>query len=86
VPDIKPTTYRVYLGTDDNALLTQLARHTELRPEELLKKLAVAGMHALMANEMRLTLPLRFVIRDPALAEAQHYVLNEMERRKPRAK
>lgn len=83
--NLKPATYRVYLGEDDTALLKQICLKTELGREELLKKIAIAGIRALMANEMRVMLPLRFEIRDSALAEAQNYVLNDMTK-KARAK
>lgn len=66
--NVKPTTYRVYLGEDDTALLKEICQHTELGQEEILKKIAIAGIRAIMHNDRRVTFPLRFSIEQPESA------------------
>jgi hypothetical protein len=58
----KPTTFRVYLGDDDEALLREICNYTELGQTELLSKIAVSGIRAIMANSRHVSLPLRFVV------------------------
>jgi hypothetical protein len=81
--NVKPTTYRVYLGEEDAALLKQICQRTELGQEELLKKIAIAGLRAINADEMRVALPLRFVVAGES-EPLPIYRLNEPK--KPRAK
>lgn len=61
----KPTTFRVYLGDDDESLLRDICSYTELGQTELLSKIAVAGIRTLMHNGRQVQLPLRFTVEQP---------------------
>lgn len=57
--DTKPTTHRVYLNEEEQALMRAICARTELGHTELLGKLVSAGLKAVAANGETFRLPLR---------------------------
>ena len=64
---VKANTYRVYLNDEMAQVMGDICEATELAQSDLLSKLVAAGLAAVKANQMRITLPLRFSVADAAL-------------------
>lgn len=71
---VKPNTLRVYLAADAMQGLQDLCELNELGQNELLTKIAVAGIRALKESQGRILLPLRLKVMDEP---APSYVLND---------
>jgi hypothetical protein len=76
MPDIKPTTYRVYLNQENADLMRAACAKLEIGQSELLSKLVSAALRSIASNDYRMSLPLRFVVSGEP-EPSPHHRLNE---------
>jgi hypothetical protein len=61
---IKPNMFRVYLNAENSTLMQEICERIEVGQSELLTKLVTAALRAVKDNNYRISLPLKFEVKE----------------------